>query len=257
MRVLIISDVHANRAALDEVLADAEGQKWLGRKGFDAVWSVGDIVGYGPHPNDCIERLRAFEGHLRVAGNHDWAALGRLDVEDFNPQARQMVIWTQEQLGSLSQAYLDKLPSTPQVRGEYTVTHASPREPVWEYVRTPGIARDNFEYFDTTYCIVGHTHVPQIYRLAENPTNGRTSCTAYAPVYDKNIVLAGDHRLILNPGSVGQPRDGDYRAAYAMLDTEQGIWRFRRVSYAYEITQADMRQAGLPERLIVRLAYGW
>ncbi|MEA3336880.1 MAG: metallophosphoesterase family protein [Chloroflexota bacterium] len=257
MRALIISDVHANLAALDEVLADARSLNWLGSTGFDVVWSLGDIVGYGPHPNRCIERLREFEGHLRVAGNHDWAALGHLDIDDFNPEARHMVLWTQEALDSLSYAYLRKLPSEPIEAGEFIITHGSPREPVWEYVRTSTIARENFDYFDTAYGLVGHTHVPRIYRLAEDPETGLQACAAHAPGYDQDISLKGDHRLILNPGSVGQPRDNDPRAAYALLDTEQQIWRFRRISYPYEMTQADMRSAGLPDRLIVRLAYGW
>ena len=257
MRVLVISDVHANLTALEEVMRDAERLEWLGQQGFDTVWSLGDIVGYGPHPNECIQRLREFDGHLRVAGNHDWAALGRLDVDDFNPEARRMVLWTQKELDSLSYAYLRQLPDVPQVCGEFTITHGSPRQPVWEYIRTPSIARENFDYFDTTFCIVGHTHVPRIYRLAGNPASNEPRCTGYGPMYDRDIALQDNHRLILNPGSVGQPRDNDPRASYALLDTELEIWRYRRISYAYEITQADMRKAGLPERLIARLAYGW
>lgn len=256
MRVLIISDVHANLTALDEVLADAENLTWLGQRGFDVVWSIGDIVGYGPRPNECIDRLRQFDGHLRVAGNHDWAALGRLDIEDFNPEAKRMVVWTQKELNSLSLAYLRQLPDRPLIEGDFTITHGSPRQPVWEYIHTVGIARDNFEHFATPYCIVGHTHVPRIYRLDADPETGRARCTAHAPVYDRDIAL-GNHRLLLNPGSVGQPRDNDPRASYVLLDTEQKIWRFRRLAYAYEITQANMRAAGLPERLIARLAYGW
>lgn len=257
MRVLIISDVHANLVALDEVLADAESLAWLGRRGFDAVWSIGDIVGYGPSPNECIARLCQFEGHLRVAGNHDWAALGRLDLDAFNPEARKMVRWTQRTLTDASYAYLQGVTDVPVHCDPYTVTHASPREPIWEYVHSVSIAAANFDYFDTPFCIVGHTHVPRIYRLAHDPDSGQAICTAHAPVYDRDIALQGDHRLIINPGSVGQPRDNDPRASYALLDTEQHLWRFRRVPYAYEVTQADMRQAGLPERLIARLAYGW
>ena len=106
MRVLILSDIHANLTALDEVLADAERLQWLGQKGFDAVWSIGDAVGYGPHPNQCIQRLLQFDGHLRVAGNHDWAVLDRIDLDDFNPVAREMVLWTQNELDASSYAYL-------------------------------------------------------------------------------------------------------------------------------------------------------
>ena len=113
MRVLIISDIHANLTALEEVLADAERLTWLDRTGFDAVWSLGDIVGYGPRPNECIRRLQQFGGHLRVAGNHDWAALDRLDIDDFNPEARKMVVWTRNQLDSSSLAYLQRVPDYP------------------------------------------------------------------------------------------------------------------------------------------------
>jgi predicted phosphodiesterase len=257
MRVLVISDVHANLTALDEVLADASGIEWLGRSGFDAIWSLGDIVGYGPWPNECIERLQQYNGHLRVAGNHDWAALGRLDVEEFNREARKMVLWTQQQLNPASLAYLRSLPDQPLEHANFTITHASPREPVWEYIHTGSIARENVDHFATLYCLVGHTHVPRIYRLATGALVEGASCTVHGPVYDRDIVLAGPHRLIINPGSVGQPRDRDPRASYALLDTENGRWRYRRVRYDVETTQAVMRKAGLPDRLIARLAYGW
>ena len=110
--VLVISDIHANLTALEEVLADAERQKWLDRTGFDAVWSLGDIVGYGPRPNECIRRLQQFEGHLRVAGNHDWAALDRLDIDEFNPKARKMVVWTRNQLDSSAWRTCSAFPTT-------------------------------------------------------------------------------------------------------------------------------------------------
>lgn len=255
MRVLVISDVHANLTALNEVLADANSVEWLGRAGFDALWSLGDIVGYGPWPNECIQRLQQFNGHLRVAGNHDWAALGRLDIEEFNREARKMVLWTQQHLDSTSLAYLRSLPDQPLLHGEFTITHASPRQPVWEYIHTGSVARENAPYIDTPYCLVGHTHVPRIYRLTVEQDN--VACTTHGPVYNHDIALAGPHRLIINPGSVGQPRDNDPRASYALLDTEQALWRYRRVRYDVEITQAAMRKAGLPERLITRLAYGW
>ncbi|MFZ2362339.1 MAG: metallophosphoesterase family protein [Anaerolineae bacterium] len=257
MRVLVISDVHANLTALDEVLADASSVEWLGRTGFDAIWSLGDIVGYGPWPNECIARLQQFDGHLRVAGNHDWAALGRLDVEEFNREARKMVLWTQRQLNPASLAYLRSLPDRPLLYDDFTITHASPREPVWEYINNGTVARENAGSFDTPYCLVGHTHVPRIYRLTPGPEPAQVACTVHGPVIDRDISLAGPHSLIINPGSVGQPRDNDPRAAYALLDTEHALWRYRRVRYDVEITQAAMRKAGLPERLIARLAYGW
>lgn len=251
MRILVISDIHANLTALDEVLADAASVQWLGQTGFDAIWSLGDIVGYGPWPNECIQRLQQFPDHLRVAGNHDWAALGHLDLEEFNREARKMVLWTQKELSPASLAYLRSLPDQPLLHGAFTVTHGSPREPIWEYINSGSIARENFPYLTTPYCLVGHTHVPRLYRMAAG------ACTVHGPIYDRDISLAGTHSLLINPGSVGQPRDNDPRAAYALLDEEQALWRFRRVRYDVEITQAAMRKAGLPERLIARLAYGW
>jgi predicted phosphodiesterase len=257
MRVLVISDIHANLTALDEVLADAASLQWLGQAGFDVIWSLGDIVGYGPWPNECIQRLQQFGGHVRVAGNHDWAALGHLDLEEFNREARKMVLWTQKQLDQASLAYLRGLPDQPQQLGAFTVTHGSPREPIWEYISSGSVARENFPYISTPYCLVGHTHVPRIYRLATDATAPADACSVHGPVYDRDIALAGAHTLIINPGSVGQPRDNDPRAAYALLDVEQACWRYRRVRYDVEITQAAMRKANLPERLITRLAYGW
>lgn len=255
MRVLVISDIHANLTALDEVLADASSVQWLGRSGFDQIWSLGDVVGYGPWPNECIQRLQQYDGHLRVAGNHDWAALGHLDMEDFNREARSMVQWTRDHLNPASMAYLRQLPDHPLLHGQYTITHASPRHPVWEYINNSGIARENFDHLTTPYCLVGHTHVPRIYRLLLEA--GHLACTVHGPVYDRDIILDGQHHLILNPGSVGQPRDNDARASYALLDVERALWRYRRVRYDVEITQAAMRKAGLPERLIARIAYGW
>ncbi len=251
MRVLILSDIHANLAALEAVLAEAESF------GYDETWCLGDIVGYGPDPNECIERLRHLPGKLVcVAGNHDWAALGRLDMDDFNPEARWAVQWTQAKLTSDHRAWLERLPDAPLVRGRYTITHGSPRYPIWEYILSASVAHSNFAHFSTPYCLIGHTHVPAIYRLTEEE-DGRDRCQELTPVFEHSIMLAGSHRLILNPGSVGQPRDSDPRASYALLDTDNDLWTYRRLSYPVELTQARMREAGLPNRLIARLSYGW
>jgi predicted phosphodiesterase len=260
MRVLILSDIHANLTALETVLADAEQLDLLGDTGFEQVWCLGDVVGYGPDPNECVERLRAFgDDHLCVAGNHDWAVLGNLPVDDFNAEARRAVLWTQEQLTPESQAYLKGLPAEPLVRGDFTITHASPRHPVWEYMVSPFIARETLAHFDTQSCLVGHTHVPVIFQCHRQQRAGENTevCRALAPSYRQSVDLTNGHRLIINPGSVGQPRDSNPRAAYALLDTEANILRFRRVAYPYELTQSRMRAAKLPDRLIARLAYGW
>ena len=252
MQVLVISDIHANLVALDGVLADAE------EIGFDEVWCLGDVVGYGPDPNACIERLANLTVPLTcVAGNHDWAVLGRMNDEDFNPEARRAIEWTRAQLTASSRRWLEALPESPLERGPCTLTHGSPRNPIYEYILTPSVALANFAYFRTPYCLVGHTHLPVIYYLPEDEQEERPVCRPLAPSLEYQIALAGPHRLILNPGSVGQPRDGDPRASYALFDAEEEIWTYRRLAYSFETTQARMRAADLPERLIARLAYGW
>ncbi|MFN7210933.1 MAG: metallophosphoesterase family protein [Aggregatilineales bacterium] len=243
MRILIISDIHANLAAFESVLSDAKGD-------WDYVWCLGDVVGYGPDPNECCELLKTLP-HLCLAGNHDWAALGRLDIRTFNADARKVVLWTQEALKPENIAYLDALPTT-FVLGQYTLAHGSPREPVWEYILDPIIAALNFPHFETPYCFVGHTHTPVIYKLMSE----RGDTDAQAPVYRQPAQLNG-HRLIVNPGSVGQPRDSNPDAAYAMLDVETNVLEYRRVPYPIHVTQEKMRRADMPERLIARLEHGW
>jgi predicted phosphodiesterase len=243
MRYLVISDIHANEAALSAVLADAGS--------FDFVWCLGDLVGYGPDPNQCIEQLRELP-HFSLAGNHDWAALGKLDTTSFNSDARVASVWTQAELTPANREYLQALP-TNDVKEQFTLAHASPRQPVWEYVLDPLIAQRNFAYFDTPYCLVGHTHIPIIFC---SRGEGLGSCTTLVPPYNGPVHLEIEGRLILNPGSVGQPRDGNPNASYAILDTHAMTWEHRRVSYPIEITQERMRARGLPPRLIERLAYG-
>jgi predicted phosphodiesterase len=243
MRYLVISDIHANQAALSAVLADAGS--------FDFVWSLGDLVGYGPDPNECIQRLRELP-HFSLAGNHDWAALGKLDITSFNTDARVSSIWTQNELSPESREYLDSL-HTNSEQGEFTLAHASPRQPVWEYVLDPLIAQRNFAYFETPFCLVGHTHIPVIFCQFDVNPNG---CKTLVPPFDGPISLEIEGRLILNPGSVGQPRDGNPDASYAILDTDAMTWEYYRVPYPIEITQERMRARDLPPRLIERLVYG-
>ena len=243
MRILVISDIHANLVAFETVLKDAQGD-------WDYVWCLGDVVGYGPDPNECCDLLKTLP-HLCLAGNHDWAALGRLDIRTFNVDARKAVNWTQETLTEENIAYLSALPTT-FVLGNYTLAHGSPREPVWEYILDPLIAALNFPHFETDYCIVGHTHTPIIFELTSD--EGDTS--SMQPKYRESKNLNG-HRLIINPGSVGQPRDSNPDAAYAVLDVEAGAFEHRRIPYAIQITQERMRNHGMPERLVTRLEHGW
>lgn len=263
MRVLVLSDIHANLVALETVLADAAGR-------YDTIWCLGDVVGYGPAPNECVEIVEA-EADLCVIGNHDWAVLGRpgLDVEQFNPWARAAVEWTQGQMTSRSRAFLDSLaaePVEPEGSGGILVTHASPREPVSEYVQSPEVALENFSYFENKMCLVGHTHKPAIFRWQlrkifsrRGSRNGIPLHVDFLRPYEAQCVrltLTDLERLILNPGSVGQPRDSDPRAAYALLDIEAQTWEQRRVAYPVDLTQSQMRVANLPRRLIDRLTFG-
>ncbi len=241
MRILIISDIHANLVALETVLADAQD--------FDEIWCLGDIVGYGPNPNECIDRIQEFT-YISLAGNHDWAALNKLDLRSFNTDARDANLWTQKALLPASRDLLNQLP-THQEKDLFYLAHASPREPVWEYILDANVAYANFSYFSTPFCLVGHTHVPIIFELDEQ----RRRCQTLIPPLEEPVTL-GPHRMIINPGSVGQPRDGDPRASYALLDLERRVWEFHRVTYPIEITQERMRARGLPRRLIDRLEMG-
>jgi diadenosine tetraphosphatase ApaH/serine/threonine PP2A family protein phosphatase len=238
---LIVSDIHANLVAFEAVLADAPA--------FDKIWCLGDLVGYGPNPNECVERIQDF-GHIGLAGNHDWAALGKLDLASFNTDARTANLWTRDELTPAVREYLNGLPTYTEQEGFY-MAHASPKEPVWEYVLDTNVAYSNFAQFSTTVCLVGHTHVPIIFELDEQ----RQRCNTIIPPLPDPVPL-GHHRMIINPGIIGQPRDGDTRASYAMLYTENMTWEFRRVAYPVEITQERMRARGLPRRLIERLGMG-
>jgi predicted phosphodiesterase len=244
MRYLILSDIHANLAAFEAVLADVGY--------FDKIWCLGDMVGYGPQPNECIERLCEFP-HICIAGNHDWAALNKLSDSDFNPDAQAACRWTREQLSPENLEYLANLPMTLIEEG-FTLVHGSPRQPIWEYIIYPSIAKSNFAYFDTQVCFVGHTHAPVIFRYEHLNSGG--ACLPI-PLPQGNPLSLGEERMIINPGSVGQPRDGDPQASYAILDTDEATLEYHRIPYPVEITQRKMMEEGLPLRLIARLGYGW
>ena len=242
MRILIISDIHANLTALETVLTSVEG--------FDAVWCLGDLVGYGPDPNECISIVRDLPGIKCIIGNHDAAVLNQIDSETFNPEARAAIQWTQNSLLKKSRAFLEDLPERLEF-DQVTLAHGSPRHPVWEYLLDTRTATLNFSYFETPLCFVGHTHLPVIYSLFDD--NHLASLDIPEP--NKKIDLPS--RTIINPGSVGQPRDRDARAAFAIYDDENNTWDYRRVEYDVAAVQERMRAAELPERHIYRLAAGW
>lgn len=242
MRILVLSDVHANRNALEAVLSAAGT--------VEAVWCLGDLVGYGPDPNECIEILRSLPNLTCLLGNHDAAAIDQIALEAFNRDARLNIQWLQSTLKPENKDFLMSLPERQVVR-EVTLTHGSPRNPVWEYLLDSGSAAENFFFFDTQLCLVGHTHIPLIYTA--HPESDRI---------ERQILRPGDPvrlngRAILNPGSAGQPRDHDPRAAYAIFDPEAYTWESLRVDYDISSVHDRIIRAGLPVRHALRLLEGW
>jgi len=376
MRYAIFSDVHANLEALEAALAEID--EIAEENPIDQFWCLGDLVGYGPDPNRCIELVRE-RTDVIIAGNHDWAAIGKLDLEDFSDAARISAEWTTKQLTDEHRAFLAQLPERLEIDG-CTLVHGSPYGPLWEYLTSEVFAERSFQHFETRYCFVGHTHIPAIFQqpdtIANVPTHpledtdvndlldladeeaghsvavttaaqagaaaesaetaavatdqapddqasidmnedelpvmppdaGEEASNGYqsddaddaeAVLYDADaasesvlrdaehlngeieelLELLGlsrsmiqvtnkmivppeghwdapeDHRFIINPGGVGQPRDGDPRAAFMIYDTETGC-EFYRVKYDFQKTQEKIIKAGLPQYLAIRLAFG-
>jgi predicted phosphodiesterase len=242
MRILVLSDIHANLNAFEAVLSAAGS--------FDAVWCLGDTVGYGPDPNECVERLTALPNLTCLIGNHDAAAVGLIDLNAFNREAKLSARWTQATLTTAHRDFIALLPERIEIEGT-TLTHGSPRSPIWEYLLDPVSARENFACFTTDLCFVGHTHVPLAFR--ENPVTGFV--TGELMRNGENPIIEG--RMILNPGSVGQPRDHNPQAAFAIFDPEMRTWQSQRIAYDCLPVQTRMKTAGLPAKLIQRIAEGW
>ena len=243
MRALVISDIHANYTAFEAVLQDAGA--------IDAVWCLGDVVGYGPDPNACIELLSEQENLVCVPGNHDIAAMGKMPAESFNGDARRSLLWQQRVLSASSMDFLHTLKQIEEPHEKVTLVHGSPRDPIWEYMLNTLAARLNFAEFSTDFCFVGHTHVPSIFSWDEE----KDRVILDIPRVGRPVELK--KRSILNPGSVGQPRDRDPRAAYAIFDTDALTWESCRVEYDIESVQARIRESRLPEKHALRLAEGW
>jgi predicted phosphodiesterase len=241
MRVAVISDIHGNHHALRAVL-DA-----IGRDGADAIWCLGDLVGYGPRPNECCATVSR-SATICLVGNHDLGVMGRIDLADFSPDAHAAASWSREVLTAQSRSYLEGRKTSTKSHGA-ELFHASPRDPVWEYVLSDEAARAAMRLTSAPVVLVGHSHVPLAY-----PADGRSLGDSLAPAETEVDLAAG--RWLLNPGSVGQPRDGDPRAAYVVLDFERSRAVFNRVPYPVERTQEEILDAGLPETLAGRLALG-
>ena len=242
MHILVISDIHANLTALEAVLKDA-GQ-------VDAVWCLGDLVGYGPDPNECVQRIRQLPKLVCLIGNHDAAVAGIIDNTSFNSEARAAVTWTQSVINPVNLEYLRGL-SPQTVIDSVSLAHGSPRQPIWEYLLDTRTASQNFDHFKTPYCFVGHSHMPVVFQMQD----GKRSADLSIPSVDSSLQMIP--RAIYNPGSVGQPRDRDPRAAYAIFDSDQQTWNYHRVAYDIQSVQLRMLSVNLPQRHIQRLSAGW
>lgn len=240
MRSAIISDVHANLEALDAAMKDIEGRR------IEVVFFLGDAVGYGPNPNECVDLLRG-RCKIFLAGNHDRAAVGMTDITYFNEYARTALLWTKETLSEKNRRTLEKLPVMKTVKSEnLLLVHSTPKEPeLWHYLLTLWDAEINFHYFGHRICILGHSHQPFI--IERMPSGEMVT-------HRERAELGKSGRYIINAGSVGQPRDRDPRASYAILDDE--TVEIVRVPYPFEKTQGKMHEAGLPLPLIERLSRG-
>jgi predicted phosphodiesterase len=243
MRVAVISDIHSNLPALNAVLADLDGLD----SAPDAVWCLGDLVGYGASPDRCTE-LAAERADVCLAGNHDLVVRGALDITHFTSSAAAAARWTAEVLGDQARQFLDGL--QPLAHGlEAGLYHASPRDPVWEYVLSVDQARECIEVQPERVCLIGHSHLACYFFSDGGETDGKL-----APPGTR--VEIGSGKWLLNPGSVGQPRDGDPRASYLVLDTDAWVAVFHRVEYPIDEAASAILDAGLPSDLANRLYLG-
>jgi len=241
VRIGVFSDVHGNLEALTKVL-DA-----LKKESVDRFICIGDLVGYGPDPNRCIEKVMEVSDAV-VAGNHDFAAVDRISTADFNDNAARAIEWTKANLSPDSARILRELPMVFEY-GDVTAVHATPDAPAeWRYILSEKDVRKSLAASPTLICLVGHTHVPIIF--VQDPEGG------ISLNQDDRIRFRSGEKYLINAGSVGQPRNGDSRAAYGVLDTEKGEFHFGFCEYPVEKVQKKMAEAGLPRWLIERLALG-
>lgn len=247
MRYFILSDIHGNLEALDAVIAHADGQ------GYDAVLVLGDLVGYGADPNGVIERVQALNPAGMIRGNHDKVAAGMETAESFNAAARRAVSWTSAALTQQNRAFLAALPEGPLlVDDDVEICHGAPSDEDHYLFETVDAARALRES-ERPVCFFGHTHVQVVYQLSDDNSLEMSSFDVSS---GRRLTLQPYNKYLVNPGSVGQPRDGDPRAGYALLDTETRELMLFRLIYAVEAAQTKILKAGLPEILASRLGLG-
>ena len=245
-RILVISDIHGNMPALEQVISHAGV--------VDQVWCLGDIIGYGPHPNECVDLIRQLNPAISIMGNHDAAAVGLLGLSAFNYDARISSQWTSNVLTLENQNYLLSLPQQIVVN-HATLVHGTPSNPLWEYMLDSYTAHKNFSLIKTPLCFVGHTHIPGIFQL-----NHDLLSVNWLRVDSKSpVICSDDAQMIINPGSVGQPRDHDNRASYGILSIskENKTWQNFRVPYDYSAVQTEIFMKRLPHNHGDRLTDGW
>ncbi len=243
MKLALISDIHANIEALEAVIADAKASS------VDEILCFGDIVGYGANPNECIDLIKK-SCSLILLGNHDAAAVGQLSTQHFNIHAKIAIEWTTENLTAASHDFLKSLPLK-ETKFSHTFVHATPYEPnMWYYITSLEEAAFNFQFFDTDFCFVGHTHIPIIIVLEDEKEvyvhQGETLHWGHL----ENV------RFLINVGSVGQPRDRNSKSCYGILDTDAKTFTYHRVQYDVAKAQAKMRKIKMPDFLITRLEEG-
>ena len=243
MRYLIISDIHSNLEALRAVLAEAKG------KGFDEIICLGDFVGYGANPDECVKTILEQDRFRAVLGNHDSAVIDITQRELFNPVARAGILYSERVLSQESLDHIRGLPMTLNSNSGFLAVHSSPYKPeAWVYVVEPLEAADAFHVMTDPLAFIGHTHFPAIHS-----DNG--SVLPFAA--DEHVKVPSEGKIMVNVGSVGQPRDGDWRAAYVMYDDETGVIKIHRVEYDVEEAAAKILAAGLPPMLADRLRRGY
>lgn len=237
--ILVIADIHGNLEALKAVMNDSTGE-------FGEIWVVGDLAGYGPDPGACIDLLRKRQAVV-VAGNHDWAACGKLSTENFNAEAKAAVLIHQTILSEKQKIFLEDLPETLILRS-VTLAHGNPEYPIWGYVLDNPTATRVLSKATTSLTLVGHTHLPALW-VFDSQGGARP-----VPIeYGKEISYAGRPHLA-NPGSVGQSRDGEISARYMILHPERKILSFRKCTWKRNVTRKKMKKRGYPETLIDRMA---
>ncbi len=244
VKVAVISDIHANLQALEAVLEEVD------RDRHDEIWCLGDAVGYGANPNEVVEILSE-RCSLLLIGNHDLAALDEIEITNFSVNAAEAALWTRKNLTPRTVEILRSIEGARATREAIGLSHASPRDPIWEYVIDTGVAEENIEFQPERVGMIGHSHIALFFT---RPDEMSRISAAQAPAGTDLNLARGE--WLVNPGSVGQPRDGDPRAAWLSLDTESMKVGFRRTEYPVEIAAEAIREAALPPTLAERLFAG-